>query len=141
MRHNVYGKQLGRDGAARKALRLSLATALIKHERIETTEAKAVFVRDYVEGLITTAKRGLAHSDPNRAIHARRIAASRLNNDRVIVGKLFDTLAPRYEARAGGYTRIYKLGPRKGDAAPMVLLELVDRDPSATEPDNKPKKK
>jgi len=128
MRHRVYGKQLGRSTGQRRALRLALATALLQHERIETTEAKAAFVRDYVEKLITTAKRGLAHSDPNRALHARRIAASRLNNNRDLVGKLFDTLAPRYVSRPGGYTRVLKLGPRKGDAAPMVLLELVDRE-------------
>jgi large subunit ribosomal protein L17 len=128
MRHRVYGKQLGRSSDQRRALRRSLAAALLQHERIETIEAKAAFVRDYVEKLITTAKRGLAHSDPNRAVHARRIAASRLNNDRDLVGKLFDTLAPRYESRPGGYTRVLKLGPRKGDAAPMVLLELVDRE-------------
>ncbi len=127
MRHRVYGKQLGRDGGQRKALRLALATALIQHERIETTRAKADFVRGYVEGLITTAKRGLAHDNPGRGVHARRIAASRLNNDRELVGKLFDTLAPRYAERPGGYTRIIKLGPRKGDSAEMVLLELVDR--------------
>jgi large subunit ribosomal protein L17 len=127
MRHRVNGKKLGRNTKHRKTLRLGLALQLLQHERIETTQAKADFVRDYVEKLITTAKRGLAHSDPNRAIHARRIAASRLNNDRDIVGKLFDTLAPRYEARPGGYTRVLKLGPRKGDAAEMVLLELVDR--------------
>lgn len=128
MRHRVYGKQLGRSTGQRRALRLALATALLQHERIETTETKAAFVRDYVEKLITTAKRGLAHSDPNRALHARRIAASRLNNNRDLVGKLFDTLAPRYVSRPGGYTRVLKLGPRKGDAAPMVLLELVDRE-------------
>lgn len=130
MRHNVKGKILGRDSGQRKALRLALTRALIQHERIETTRAKADFVRDYVEKLITTAKRGLAHEDPARAVHARRIAASRLNNDREIVGILFDKLAPRYESRPGGYTRILKLGPRKGDAADMVLLELVDRDQS-----------
>lgn len=128
MRHRVYGKRLGRSTGQRRALRLALATALLQHERIETTETKAAFVRDYVEKLITTAKRGLAHSDPNRALHARRIAASRLNNNRDLVGKLFDTLAPRYVSRPGGYTRVLKLGPRKGDAAPMVLLELVDRE-------------
>jgi large subunit ribosomal protein L17 len=127
MRHRIKGKHLGRNTKQRKALRLGLTTQLIEHERIETTLAKAQFVRDHVEKLITTAKRGLAHSDPNRAIHARRIAGSRLNNDRAIVGKLFNTLAPRYETRPGGYTRIIKLGPRKGDAAEMVLLELVDR--------------
>lgn len=128
MRHNVKGKTLGRDTKQRKALRLSLATALLEHERITTTRAKADFIRGYVEGLITTAKRGLAHEDPNRALHARRMAASRLNNDRDLVGKLFDTLAPRYQSRPGGYTRILKLGPRKGDAADMVIIELVDRE-------------
>ena len=71
MRHNVKGKQLGRDSAQRKALRLSLATALLQHERIQTTEAKADFVRDYVEKLITTAKRGLASGDASKALHAR----------------------------------------------------------------------
>jgi large subunit ribosomal protein L17 len=127
MRHRVHGKQLGRNTGQRKALQLALTLALLEHERIETTHAKAIFVREYVEGLITTAKRGLAQSDPESTVHARRIAASRLNNDRKVVGKLFDTLAPRYAARPGGYTRILKLGPRKGDAADMVLLELVDR--------------
>lgn len=127
MRHRVHGKKLGRDSGERKALRLALATALLQHERIETTHAKAQFVRSYVEGLITTAKRGLASGIPERGVHARRLAASRLNNDRELVGKLFDTLAPRYAERPGGYTRIIKLGPRKGDSAEMVLLELVDR--------------
>jgi large subunit ribosomal protein L17 len=105
----------------------SLSIALLENERIETTHAKAKFVRGKVERLITIAKRGLAHEDPERAVHARRIVASRVNNDRVLVGKIFDELAPRYAEREGGYTRIYKLGPRKGDAADMVLLELVDR--------------
>ena len=127
MRHRVHGKHLSRDSGQRKALRLALAIALIQHERITTTRAKADFVRAHVEGLITTAKRGLAQDDPARVVHARRIAASRLNNDRELVGKLFDTLAPRYAARPGGYTRIIKIGPRKGDSAEMVLLELVDR--------------
>jgi large subunit ribosomal protein L17 len=128
MRHRLKGKYLGRNSAQRKALRLALATALLQHERIETTRAKADFVRDYVEKLITTAKRGLAHEDPARAVHARRIAASRLNNDRDLVTKLFNTLAPRYQDRAGGYTRILRTGVRKGDGAEMVLLELVDRE-------------
>jgi large subunit ribosomal protein L17 len=132
MRHRLKGKYLGRDSGQRKHLRLSLATALLQHERIQTTEAKADFIRDYVEKLITTAKRGLAHSDPARGVHARRIAASRLNNDRVLVQKLFDVIAPRYQNRPGGYTRVYKLGPRKGDAAEMVILELVDRDTTTT---------
>ena len=128
MRHRVKGKHLSRNTNHRRALRMMLMTALLQHERIETTRAKADFVRGEVEKIITLAKRGLAHEDPMRAIHARAIAASRLNNDRVIVQKLFDTLAPRYAERPGGYTRIYKLGPRKGDAADMVILELVDRE-------------
>lgn len=127
MRHRVYGKHLNRDKDHRRALRKNLAMSLIIHERITTTEAKADFVRADVEKLITTAKRGLAHEDPARKVHAMRLAGSRLNNDRAIVGKLFDTLAPRYETRPGGYTRKLKLGPRKGDSAEMVILELVDR--------------
>ncbi|HLV37180.1 MAG TPA: 50S ribosomal protein L17 [Spirillospora sp.] len=128
MRHRVSGKKLGRDSGQRKALALNLTLALLKHERIKTTRAKAEFVRGKAERLITIAKRGLAHDDPARAVHARRIAASRLNNDRDMVGKLFDELAPRYADRPGGYTRMYKLEPRKGDRAEMVLLELVDRE-------------
>ncbi len=128
MRHGVKGKYLNRNTPQRKALRLALATALLQHERIETTSAKAAFVRTFVEQLITTAKRGLAQESPERVVHARRLAASRLNNDRELVGKLFDTIAPRYKDRAGGYTRVLKLAPRHGDAADMVLLELVDRE-------------
>lgn len=130
MRHRVNGKKLNRNSGQRKALSLALTRALLEHERITTTKEKAEFVRPHIERLITLAKRGLAHQDPNRAVHARRIAASRLNNDRDIVGKLFDTLAPRYESRAGGYTRLLKVGPRKGDNAELVLLELVDRSES-----------
>lgn len=130
MRHRVAGKRLSRDTGQRKALRLALAIGLLKHGRIQTTEAKADFVRGHVERLITLAKRGLAKADatknPQVAVHARRIAASRLNNDRVLVQKLFDVIAPVYKDRPGGYTRVYKMGPRKGDNAPVVLLELVD---------------
>jgi large subunit ribosomal protein L17 len=128
MRHRVKGKKLNRDSGQRKALAMSLSRELLARERITTTRAKADFVRGKVERLITIAKRGLAHDEPERAVHARRLVASRLNNDRDLVGKVFDTLAPRYEDRAGGYTRIYKLGPRKGDNADMVLIELVDRE-------------
>ncbi len=127
MRHRVKGKKLNRSSAQRKALALSLSRELIKRERIRTTRAKADFVRGKVERMITLARRGLEHEDPQRAVHARRLVASRLNNDRDLVGKVFDELAPRYEGRPGGYTRIYRLGPRKGDNAPMVMLELVDR--------------
>ncbi len=128
MRHRVAGKKLGRNSAQRKALRLALTRSLLEKERIQTTRAKADFVRGHVEKLITLAKRSKRHDDPARVVHAQRIAASRLNNDREVVQKLFNTIAPRYENRAGGYTRIIKLGPRKGDAAEMVLLELVDRE-------------
>jgi large subunit ribosomal protein L17 len=126
MRHRVRGKHLGRNRDTRSQLATALSTALVKHERIQTTLAKAQFIRDDVEKLVTLAKNGLAGNE-GQAVHARRIASSRLNNDRELVAKLFNTIAPRYASRPGGYTRIYKLGPRKGDAAEMVLLEFVDR--------------
>ena len=136
MRHRVAGKKLNRSSGHRTALRRSLVTALFHHERIETTEAKAKAIRGQAETLITLAKRGLAAEgeDPSRGIHTRRLAAGRLNRwltepdgTRVdILEKLFGEIAPRYMNRLGGYTRIYKLGPRKGDGAPMVLLELVE---------------
>jgi large subunit ribosomal protein L17 len=113
-------------------------TALLHHERIETTEAKAKAIRGQAEKLITLAKRGLVaeQEDPARGVHARRLAAGRMNRwmtdpDGAVVdilAKLFDDIAPRYADRPGGYTRVYKLGPRKGDAAPMVLLELVEEE-------------
>ena len=127
MRHRVVGKKLGRNGAQRNALRLALTRALLENGRIETTRAKADFVRGDVEKLITLAKRSKKQEDPMRVVHAQRIAASRLNNDREIVQKLFTEIAPRFENRDGGYTRILKLGPRHGDAAEMVLLELTER--------------
>jgi large subunit ribosomal protein L17 len=108
-------------------LRRNLMNALFQHERIKTTEAKADAIRAEAEKIITIAKRSLAHPDPNRAVFGRRRVFARLR-DKENVAKLFDVLAPRYESRPGGYTRTYKLGPRKGDAAPMVLLELVDRE-------------
>src|SRR5215470_8205547 len=120
MRHRVSGKKLGRNGAQRNALRLSLATALLEHGRIQTTQAKAGFIRAEVEKLITLAKRSQAQENPQRVVHAQRIAASRLNNNRELVHKLFSEIAPRFENRPGGYTRVYKLGPRKGDSAEMV---------------------
>lgn len=133
MRHRVKGKKLGRNTGHRRSLETNMLVSIVRHERIETTLAKAQFIRGSVEKLITKAKRGLvlAQETPERGVHARRLAAARLNNDRELVGKLFDTLAPRYAERPGGYTRIIKLGPRKGDAAEMVLLELVDRDTSS----------
>jgi large subunit ribosomal protein L17 len=131
MRHGVKGKKLNRDSGHRKALQMNLTMALLRNERIETTLTKAQFIRGHTEKVISIAKRGLAKAEATgnaqAAVHARRIAGSRLNNDRELVQKLFDELAPRYASRPGGYTRIYKLGPRKGDAAEMVLIELVDR--------------
>ncbi|MDY6876805.1 MAG: 50S ribosomal protein L17 [Chloroflexota bacterium] len=136
MRHRVAGKRLNRSSGHRKALRRNLVTALFYHERIETTEAKAKAIRGQAEKLITLAKRGLTveHEDPSRGVHARRLAAGRLNRWMIepdgtrvdVLAKLFEEIAPRYMDRLGGYTRIYKLGPRKGDGAPMVLLELVE---------------
>jgi len=106
-------------------LRRNLITELFRHERIRTTRAKASAVRGAAEKLITSAKRGNATGDEAKVVHARRLASTRLN-DPEIVKKLFDEIAPRYTDRPGGYTRIVKLGPRAGDAAEMVLLELVE---------------
>ncbi len=118
MPHQIAGRHLGRNTSQRKALFRSLVTELFRHERITTTEAKAKAVRGDVEKLITLAKRG--------DVHARRLA-NRTLLDKAVSDKLFETIGPRYAERAGGYTRILKLGPRAGDAAPMVILELVDR--------------
>jgi large subunit ribosomal protein L17 len=136
MRHRVAGKRLNRSSSNRTALRRSLVTALLHHERIETTEAKARAIRAQAEKLITLAKRGLVaeQEEPARGVHARRLATGRIDrwvteSDGTVVDileKLFDDIAPRYADRPGGYTRIYKLGPRKGDAAQMVLMELVE---------------
>ncbi|MFN8378051.1 MAG: 50S ribosomal protein L17 [Anaerolineae bacterium] len=139
MRHRVHGKHLSRTYDERRRLRMQLLTALVEHERIETTEAKAEFIRADLEKLVTIAKKGLAAPETS-GVHARRLAASRLNNNRDLVGKLFNDIAPRYAGRAGGYTRVYKLGPRKGDAANMVLLEFVDRQETPAD-DNKSAKK
>lgn len=130
MRHRIKGKKLNRDSGHRKALRMNMATSLFENGRIKTTRAKADYVRGFAERLITLAKRGLAKAektgDEAVGVHARRIVASRLNNNRVLISKLFDEIAPGYAERPGGYTRIYKLGPRKGDNADMVILQLVE---------------
>ncbi len=123
MRHARSGKKLGRDSAHRKALYSNLAGALITHGRIETTEAKAKAVRPYAEKLITLGKRG--------DLHARRQAMAELRSNDV-VHKLFADIAPRFSERNGGYTRVVKLGPRQGDAAAMVYLELVDYEPAGS---------
>jgi large subunit ribosomal protein L17 len=108
----------------RNALRRNLVTELYRHERLETTKAKAQAIRGEAEKLITTAKRSIAAGDA-KIVHARRLAAGRLN-DPEIVKKLFDDIALRYTDRPGGYTRIIKLGPRLGDAAEMAIIELVE---------------
>ena len=136
MRHRIAGKRLNRSSGNRKALRRNLVTALFQHGRIETTAAKAKAIRGQAEKLITLAKRGLVaeQEDPARGVHARRLAAGRINRwvtepDGTVVDildKLFTDIAPSYADRPGGYTRVYKLGPRKGDAASMVLMELVE---------------
>ena len=128
MRHRVAGRRLNRSKGHRTALRRTLVTELFRHERIRTTEAKARAIRSQAEKLITLAERGLiaGETTPERGVHARRLADGRLN-DPQIVKKLFDDIAPRYAERPGGYTRIIKLGqPRKGDAAKMAVIELVE---------------
>jgi large subunit ribosomal protein L17 len=124
MRHKVAGKKLGRSTGHRKALRRNLIKDLCRHERIRTTLAKAQAIRGDAERLITRAKKGNSLGDA-QAVHARRWAAAQLNEPE-IVKKLFDDIAPRYADRPGGYTRIIKLGPRNGDSAEMVFLELVE---------------
>ncbi len=125
MRHRVAGKKLSRDYDHRRALRRNLMVALIQNEKIKTTEAKADLIRAEMEKLVTKAKQGLAHPDPARTVHARRIVLARLGNNREAMLKLFDELAPRFADRPGGYTRTYKLELRKGDAAPMVQIEFL----------------
>jgi large subunit ribosomal protein L17 len=116
MRHRIAGRKLGRPTSQRVALLRSLVAELIRHERIRTTEAKAKEARGLAEKLITYGKGG--------TLHHRRMALSRLPNEAMIT-KVFDDLAPRYADRLGGYTRVLKLGQRKGDAAPIALIELV----------------
>lgn len=125
MRHNVAGRILGRDTNHRKALFRNLIKSLYTHERIMTTEAKARAIRADAEKLITKAKRGLAEGGSR--VHAQRQLVAYLN-DKTLAKKVFDEFAPRYVARNGGYTRMIKLGKRQGDAADMVILELVDSE-------------
>jgi large subunit ribosomal protein L17 len=117
LRHRRNRHKLSRDAAHRKALLRNLSRDLIEHERIRTSQAKAKAVKPQVERLITLAKRG--------DLHARRRALSALGQDRFVVHKLFEEVAPRYAERPGGYTRIVKLGPRRSDSTEMVFLELV----------------
>ena len=129
MRHKVGGRKLQRTSAHRAALFRNMAAALIKHEQIHTTLAKARELRPYAEKLITLAKKG--------GLSNRRLAHARLLDDAQLV-KLFDVLAARYADRNGGYTRIIKAGPRASDSAQMAFIELVDRDVSAKGQDSGP---
>ena len=129
MRHGYAGRQFSRTKGHRRAMFANLANALLKHEQIKTTLPKAKDLRPYVEKLITLGKRG--------DLHARRQVAAKLRDDKV-VAKLFAVIGPRYKDRSGGYTRIIKAGFRYGDAAPMAVIELVDRDVSAKGLDSGP---
>ncbi|MBI4770609.1 MAG: 50S ribosomal protein L17 [Chloroflexi bacterium] len=125
MRHKVAGKKLGRSTGHRNAMRRTLMNQLFEHERIKTTRAKAQAIRGEAERLITLARRG-NDSGEAQMVSARRLAAARLASP-AMVKKLFDDIAPRFESHEqGGYTRMLKLGPRLGDAAEMVILELVE---------------
>ncbi len=124
MRHHVSGYQLNRNKDQRIALRRTLIKQLFEHNRIQTTSAKAKAIRGDAEKLITLAKNSAKGSDIDK-VNARRLAASSLA-DAAIVKRLFDEVAPRFENRNGGYTRMIKLGPRVGDSADMVVLELVE---------------
>lgn len=122
MRHNKSGRRLGRNSSHRKAMLRNMVTSLLDHERITTTDARAKEVRKIAEKLITLGKRG--------DLHARRQALS-VVFDKKIVAKLFDRLAPRFQDRPGGYTRIIKVGNRLGDNAPVSIIELVDQEQAA----------
>jgi large subunit ribosomal protein L17 len=130
MRHGVSGRKLGVTSTHRVAMLRSMATSLIKHEQITTTLPKAKELRPYVERIITLGKRG--------DLHARRQAYAQIRDEKV-VDKLFTTIAERYKARAGGYTRVLKAGVRYGDAADMAVIELVERDVNAKGLDSGPK--
>jgi len=129
MRHGIRGRKFNRTTSHRKALFANLAAALIKHEQITTTLPKAKDLRPVVEKLITLGKKG--------GLHNRRLAIAKIG-DEVVVAKLFGPLAQRYASRSGGYARVLKAGFRYGDAAPLAVIELVDRDPAAKGQDSGP---
>ncbi len=124
MRHSVAGYKLGRTSGARVALRRNLMKQFFIHERIRTTHAKAAAIRGEAEHIITIARNSANASDSEK-VAARRLVASKLGDNQVIK-RVFDEIAPRFANRNGGYTRMMKLGPRLGDSADMVLLELVE---------------
>ncbi len=124
MRHQVAGYKLGRSKGARIALRRNLIKQFFTHERLRTTRAKAAAIRSEAERLITIARNSAEGSDAQK-VHAQRLVASRLG-DNSLNKRLFEEIAPRFATRNGGYTRVLKLGPRLGDSAEMVILELVE---------------
>jgi large subunit ribosomal protein L17 len=124
MRHQISGYRLGRSSGARVALRRNLIKQFFIHERIQTTKTKAAAIRGEAEHLITIARNSANGSDIDK-VNARRLVISKLGDNQVIK-RLFDEIAPRFASRPGGYTRVLKLGPRMGDAAEMVILELVE---------------
>jgi len=132
MRHQVKGRKLGRTPAHRKALFRNQLSSLVKEERIRTTLQKAKELRPLAEKVVTQGKRD--------TLHARR-QVNRLISDRTLVKKLFDEIAPRFHQRRGGYTRIIKLGPRRGDGAEMAYLEFVDRGEAEGATEKKGKKR
>ena len=143
MRHERSGRKLGRNSPHRRAMYRNMVTSLLEHERIRTTEAKAKELRRFAERTITKAMRVLplmekkkrSKEDGAKIVHAMRMAG-RLIRSREIIHKLFNEIAPKLKGRPGGYTRILRVGRRVGDAAPMVLIELVSREaPKADEAD------
>ena len=145
MRHRVFGRKLGRDVKSRKALFKNLINALIEHQEIKTTEAKAKAIKGLVDKFVSRAKK--------KDLHSRRLVFSFLQNQKM-VNKLFEEIAPRFRHRSSGFTRIIKLGRRKGDAAMVVKMEFVEREemkeeskskiesePVTKKTKNKPKKK
>ena len=124
MRHQISGYRLGRSSGARVALRRNLIKQFFIHERIQTTKTKAAAIRGEAERLITIARNSADKSDAEK-VHARRLVTAKLG-DNQLINRLFDEIAPRFANRPGGYTRVLKLGPRMGDSAEMVILELVE---------------
>jgi large subunit ribosomal protein L17 len=131
MRHRLSGRKLNRTSSHRKAMFTNMAAALIKHEQITTTLPKAKELRSVVDRLVSLGKRG--------TLHARRQALAQLGGDAKLADKLLTTLRERYAERPGGYTRVLRAGFRTGDAAPMAVIELVDRDPEAKGQDSGPR--
>lgn len=123
MRHGHVARKLNKRASHRKAMMRNMAASLLKHEQIMTTLPKAKELRPYVEHIITLGKR--------ESLHARRLVLTQIGGDTSVAAKLFETLGPRYRNRRGGYTRVLKAGFRYSDAAPMAVIELVDRDPEA----------